>query len=194
MRSFTLILLIGIATLTAHAGETVRTRDGKIYFNAEFSSADDNGVVIMQGPYHDGVKIPWSFFSPEQREEFQKLARDAERVRRRRERERNPIQAEELAAAYDDNEVMVDSKLKGHRIVVFGEILKIGKDGSGLPYVAFHSLSSTVTTVVCLFAESDSEQLASIHSGQMLEVSGVLKGKDGNAVLNECRIVPRPMN
>lgn len=89
------------------------------------------------------------------------------------------LTANALYSAYDDNEVAADAKYKGKVVVVSGVIQDIGKDLADDPYVVIGG-EGVLDGVQCTFADSKSEELASLSKGQKATVKGKVVGLFGN--------------
>lgn len=101
------------------------------------------------------------------------------------------VQATRLVTLYEANAVLCDEELKGRRISVAGKIRSIDKDILGTPYVAFRGPQNTFCSVQCFFTKADTEALMNLLAGHSVTISGVVKGKLMNVILEDCKIIAR---
>lgn len=98
------------------------------------------------------------------------------------------LDAVDLIAIYDQNEVAADAECDGKLFAVNGVIRQIGKDILGDPYVALSGPKSGIFGVQCMFSDADSPALAKLLPGQKIKIAGVGGGKLGNVLMRECWI------
>jgi hypothetical protein len=94
------------------------------------------------------------------------------------------VSAENLIAAYEENEVAADRQYKDHSIVVTGTVDRIGKDIIDKMYVAMKG--GGVWGVQCMFDDAHETQLASVRKGEKVTMIGTVRGKMGNVILRDC--------
>lgn len=86
------------------------------------------------------------------------------------------ITAQELADAYQANEVAADEQYKGKQVTVTGRIKSIGKDiFDKIPYVEIET-SEQLTSIRCIFSSKDVNILSSLARGESIAISGTVRG------------------
>lgn len=98
------------------------------------------------------------------------------------------ISANELYGEYDRNEVAADSKYEGRVIAVTGAIQDIGKDVLDDVYIVIGG-AGFLDGVQCTFIESQASKVGSLSKGQSVTVKGVVGGKLGNVLVNQCSLL-----
>lgn len=98
------------------------------------------------------------------------------------------IAAENLVAAYEQNEVSADTSYKNKTLEVSGTIETIGKDIVDTPYVALKGPRDSPWGVQCMFHEDQISVLSGLKKGQKVTLVGVGQGKLGNVLLRDCRV------
>ncbi len=98
------------------------------------------------------------------------------------------VTADDLAAAYDANEVAADMQYKGKVVRVTGVVESIGKDFLyDTPYV---TLSGGRWGVQCSFDKSQVPHLAKLSKGQTVTIQGEVRGIVVFGVyLNQCNLI-----
>jgi hypothetical protein len=86
------------------------------------------------------------------------------------------IDALDLLAAYDANEIRADATYKGKLTYVTGTVQDIGTDILGAPYLTFGEAGS-FARVQAMFDRKDAQRLASISKGQTARVRCTISGK-----------------
>jgi hypothetical protein len=100
---------------------------------------------------------------------------------------RTDVTAYELFTAYNANEVDADRRYKGKRLVVSGQIERIGKDARDQPYVLFGG-SGILFGVQAMFPTSAEPDLAALTPNTTLKVRCTIAGKLAN-VMRSCMLV-----
>lgn len=85
------------------------------------------------------------------------------------------ISANNLLANIEANQLKVDEALKGKKVAIKGKVTNIGKDVLGDPYITLGDYN--MSSVQCMFDESDIEELAKLSKGQVVLVEGKYKSK-----------------
>jgi hypothetical protein len=109
------------------------------------------------------------------------------------------ISAENLIAAYQENEVAAAAKYTGARVTVGGVVVRVGIDQEGDPYVILapaptYAGISEVTSgrrLRCRFPESLSGQVARLRSKSLVAIHGSVVGSKGNGseiLLKDCSV------
>ncbi len=100
------------------------------------------------------------------------------------------MKASSLYAHYERNEVKADEDCKGRWCLVTGRVRTIGKDILDTPYVSFTSADDGIFSVQCCFSEAgEIRKLGNLIPGQSISIAGLCKGKMGNVLLDNCRLV-----
>lgn len=121
--------------------------------------------------------------------EAAKLAQEA-RTRAEAQRIENmTYSASELVAAYDENEVKADGRLKGRKLIVKGRASQIGKDILSSMYIALSAGDETYRQVQCYFSSKHTNALEEVSAGDLLYIEGTCDGLMGNVLINDCHIV-----
>lgn len=97
------------------------------------------------------------------------------------------LSADQLASAYEANEVAADTKYKGHVVVVTGKVNDIGKDIVDTAYVTIGG-SGFLDGVQCMFATGEQSRVAALSKGQFITVKGKVDGKMGNVLMRNCSL------
>jgi hypothetical protein len=97
------------------------------------------------------------------------------------------VQADDLYAEYEENEVAADEKYKGKEIEVSGRIVDIGKDLLGASYITVGG-QGMLDGVQCSFSKSAESVLARLKKGQEVKVHGRVEGKMGPVQLKNCKM------
>lgn len=92
-----------------------------------------------------------------------------------------------IIADYEANGVAADEMYKGKTVEVSGTIKDISKDILDTPYVTLES-GNIVWSVQCMFDKSDASKLVSLSQNQKITLTGVVSGKMGNVLINNCQI------
>ena len=96
------------------------------------------------------------------------------------------VEAAELYAAYDANEVAADKQYKGTRMNVTGTVAGISKDFMDDPYLQLIG-KNQYSTVHVSFPKSRMDELAKLQKGDNVTVSGCIgKGKVVTSPVVEC--------
>ena len=96
------------------------------------------------------------------------------------------VSADELFAAYEQNEIRADQTYKGHYIEVYGHVSHVGKDlldNAFLTFRARHQLLS----VQCLLSKPIPRWVGDVTPGVYLSLICKVNGKFGNILLEDCR-------
>lgn len=97
------------------------------------------------------------------------------------------VQASDLYAAYDANEVSADQKYKGTRMNITGTVVEVSKDFMDDPYVQLLGKNKYATVRVS-FAKSRLNELAKLSKGDNITVSGCIgKGMIIMSPIVDCR-------
>ena len=100
------------------------------------------------------------------------------------------VEAEQLVAHYDRNEVAADGYFKDHVLEVTGEVTAIGKDILDNPYVALSSgRANSFRQVQVLFTKEHFSVLAQLRKGMRVTLRGRCSGLMGNVLLNDGEFV-----
>lgn len=100
------------------------------------------------------------------------------------------ISANDLHAAYDDNEVAADTKYKGKIIQVSGTVEDIGKDITDTIYVTLAAGDEySMSSIQCFFADSHTEAAANLSKGDRVTIKGMGDGLMGNVLIRGCSLV-----
>ena len=104
--------------------------------------------------------------------------------------EKNAIQvnARELYAEYEENEIQADSKYKGQLIRVLGTIENIGKDILDNPYIALKT-DNIIGSVQCMLADGEEWRAAQLKKENSITLEGKLSWKLGNILIRNCKII-----
>lgn len=97
------------------------------------------------------------------------------------------ITAEELAKAYEDNEVKADKTYKDVTASITGKVKEIGVI-LGQTYVVLSSGEEfSITNVQCFFSdENEIDKVAELSDGDTVTIQGVIEGKSLNVTVNDC--------
>lgn len=98
------------------------------------------------------------------------------------------ITAEDLFAAYDENEVAADNQYKGKLLKVTGVINDIGKDILDDTYITLDT-GEFIFSVQCYFKGDDADALAALTKGQTVTLVGKCDGMSMNVVMKKCEII-----
>lgn len=97
------------------------------------------------------------------------------------------VQAAELYADYDANEVAADNEYKGKRMSITGTVVEISKDFMDEPYLQLYGKNQYATVRVS-FPKSRLDELAKLKKGDNITVSGCVgKGKIVTSPVVDCR-------
>jgi len=100
------------------------------------------------------------------------------------------VSAIQLNADYQANQISADAKYKGKLIDVTGTINTIGKDVLNDPYVTLNTSQYSAFEVQCMFSQVDKSKLASLSSGQIITLQGIVNGQTlTNVIIDGCSIV-----
>jgi len=97
------------------------------------------------------------------------------------------ITAEQLFSAYQANEVAADQEYKGKNISITGKVKTVGKDLLKTPYVSLET-SNMFLGVQCMFSEKDTAKLAGLSKGDLVTISGTVKGSTINIIVEDCKL------
>lgn len=100
------------------------------------------------------------------------------------------VEAADLYADYEANEVGADLKYKNRLLWVEGVIQSVGKDIVDTPYVELEG-SGGLFAVQCMFPKGSEAELADLQKGKALIVVGRGAGKLGNVLIKDSVI---PLN
>jgi len=100
----------------------------------------------------------------------------------------NTVESEDLATAYDQNEIRADIYYKGKTIYIRGIIESIGKDIMDNPYVVLKGASWR--GVQCSFEDSryNLGKIARLYDGQTVTIKGTVTGLMMNVQLDDCTL------
>jgi putative nucleic acid binding protein len=113
------------------------------------------------------------------------------------------IDAKTILDAYDENEVTADAKYLNKRVSIGGVVDRVAKDNDGDPFVLlgaaptrFVSGRSSVSSqhIRCKFLRSSFEKVASLRTGTLIAVHGVVAGRPrrptspAEIVLSDCTL------
>ena len=99
------------------------------------------------------------------------------------------VNAFQLVDDYKNNEVAADKQYKGKVLEVSGFIESIGKDLMDTMYVSLGGGGEfEMRGVQCYFADSETDNLATLSKGQQITITGRCDGLMGNVLLKECAI------
>ena len=99
------------------------------------------------------------------------------------------VSASDLLEDYEANEVAADQRYKDRQLIVTGKIDTIGKDILDSMYVTLESGKEFgITSVQCMFDDSNAASLAQLRKGATVTVSGTCNGKLGNVLLRDCSL------
>jgi hypothetical protein len=97
------------------------------------------------------------------------------------------VTAEDLIAAYDDNEVAADKKYKGKWVKVTGIVGEIKKDILNDVYVTIGTGKQFEFPVVqCFVAKGMTDDAADLKKGQKITAKGRVDGLMMNVLVREC--------
>ena len=97
------------------------------------------------------------------------------------------VTAEQLNAAYENNEVKADQGFKGKVFCVTGTVSSIGKDILDTPYVTLDVGDPlSITHVQCMFAKKDEAKLAKLSPGDRVRIAGTGDGMLMNVLVRDC--------
>jgi len=104
-----------------------------------------------------------------------------------------PIRAEVLMRAYEDNELAADQRYKGRTLDVVGTVESIGREIVGRPYVVLSAGEAAMFVgVQCVAslrdAAKEEAKMARLRQGQRVVVRGKADGKLLNVLLSDCVI------
>lgn len=85
------------------------------------------------------------------------------------------VDADQLGAAYEENEVAADRTYRDKRLRISGRVQTIGKDVVGTPYVTLGS--GSVPKVQAMFSTADEPRLAALKTGEPITVECTGEGK-----------------
>ena len=98
------------------------------------------------------------------------------------------ISATELLTAYESDESAADRKFKGRRLIVAGDVEKIGRDILGNAYLLL-AAKGQFYGVQLLFPSSAEAGLASKSKGERVRARCLIRGKDGSVIAHDCALV-----
>ena len=87
------------------------------------------------------------------------------------------IDANQITAEYEANEVAADNKYKGKFIIVNGRIEEIKKDILDKPFIMLVGDQMGFSGVQCSFEKDEGNLLASLSKGQEVRIKGKIIGK-----------------
>jgi heat shock protein HslJ len=96
------------------------------------------------------------------------------------------VPAKVLWLAYEANEVTADEVFKGKTLEVTGKVDRIAKDILDKMYVTLKVKDYSITSVQCLFPDSEKEALTQLSPNKMVTIKGKCNGKFGNVLLKDC--------
>ena len=112
------------------------------------------------------------------------------------------LDARQVVALYESNEVQADSLLKGKPILIRGQIERVAKDILDTPYITIGGSESRIGMVQCLFTKYagfgtngdllgpiQETALRNLRPGQQVFLAGRVKGKLLNVIVEGCLIV-----
>ena len=101
------------------------------------------------------------------------------------------MDANDLFAQYDANEVAADQKYKGKIVVVTGDIQSISKSLLNTPELTIGD-ATILGAVTCTFDKSFDPALAMLAKGQPISARGTVEMKLGSVVLDNCTLAVAP--
>lgn len=100
------------------------------------------------------------------------------------------VAANSIVSEYKENGVAADAKYKGKLVEVSGTVKTIDKTIADTPYIALESYEyAIVDHVQCMFERSRAAELTSVKKGEKITLRGIVSGKFGNIVIDDCEIV-----
>jgi hypothetical protein len=98
------------------------------------------------------------------------------------------VSADELLAAYKDNEVAADKKYKGKMLLVEGVVDSIGKDIFDNVYV---TLGGSFENVHCTFdKQTEIDKVAELHQGDSIKILGKCTGLTiTSPMMDNCSVI-----
>lgn len=97
------------------------------------------------------------------------------------------INAKDLFAEYEANEIQADEKYKNQILEVSGVISNIWKDLMDNPYIALKT-NNVILSVQCMLDDSEKSKAAKLKKDSSLTVTGKNSWKLGNVMLRDCKI------
>lgn len=98
------------------------------------------------------------------------------------------ISAQDLANAYESNEVKADQDYKNKQLKITGIVKDIGKDILNDMYVSLEDGKEySILSVQCFFEKSSSDKLASLKKGDSITIVGKCTGKLMNVLVKNCK-------
>lgn len=101
------------------------------------------------------------------------------------------VQAWELIASYETNEISADRTFKGKVFLVQGRVSTVGKDLMDNMYVSLEGNDDTFRQVQCFFADDQEDELTEIGQGSWVTLRGKVDQLMGNVHLSDCRVMRR---
>lgn len=100
------------------------------------------------------------------------------------------VDAGDLVAAYDANEIAGDQKYKGKEFVIIGVVQSVGKDIIGTPYVTLSGNGGeSYKTVHASFPRNSDTILATLAKGDKIHMRCHVRGKLMGPLADECAVV-----
>lgn len=94
------------------------------------------------------------------------------------------ISAAQLLRDYEAGEIAANNKYKNRILDIGGRIADIGKDATGIPYIALGAENRNASRVIrCLFAAEDARKLERLSKGDDISIRGKCDGMTGNAIV-----------
>lgn len=96
------------------------------------------------------------------------------------------LTAQQLFAAYEENEISADQRYTGKVVLIDGPIKDIGKDILGSPYLTLAAGEDSPWSVQAMFGKAAESRLAGLRKGQKVTVKCRVDGKMANVILKDC--------
>jgi tRNA_anti-like len=93
-----------------------------------------------------------------------------------------------LFAAYEGNEIAADQRFKGKRVVIAGEVERIGKDILDTPFL-YLGAGGGIFGVQLMFPKSAEPDLATHDNGETIKAQCRVDGKFGSVIARDCELV-----
>jgi len=122
--------------------------------------------------------------------EADQSATSEERAARRKAAAR-PIDAEDVMAAYDSNDLAAAGRFDGKIFALAGRIGSIELSPEGVPFLTlYNSKPRARQTVFCVFAKADAGLLSRLKARDSVVIVGAVEGRSrGNVSVIKCSVV-----
>lgn len=100
------------------------------------------------------------------------------------------VTATALYNAYKNNEVAANQQYKNKLIEITGVVESIGEDLINEPYISFRIQQYQITSIQCMFAKKNADQLTPISKGQSIKLQGTVSDSlAGQVIVRDCQVL-----